>query len=108
MKENMTFGDAIAALKEGKRVRRKYIPRTLWLEKGLGAPMQEGDSRPQHRANLPESLFDPGTEGIVTRLPAIRGKAPLFNFAIAWTPTVEDVLAEDWVILGEDDGPSAE
>ncbi len=99
MKDNLSFGDAIVALKEGKMCRREG-----WAEAGLFVFRQ-----------VP-SLIDPEIIPRMTSLPPAvklemekRGRPLQYlnQFAIVkqdnsihgWVPSAGDVLANDWIIL---------
>lgn len=102
----MNFGQAIEALKEGKRVAR-----TGWNGKGLFVFMQipaiiHKDTVPKMQS-LPQSVkdyfqqtFDNPNEQITTitysNQMALVGASNLIN---GWAPSSSDTLANDWVIL---------
>lgn len=73
MKNTMNFGDAIAALKEGKKVARQY-----WNEKGT-------------------FLFLTG--GYIDALPTICMKTADNKVLKVWLPRQTDMLSEDWMIV---------
>lgn len=106
--DELTFGSAIEALKQGKRVQRKG-----WNGKGLFVFMQVPatigcDIIPKMQS-LPESvkkefarryevLTDIGRKDEInySNQLAIVNQDNLIN---GWAPSVSDALAEDWVIL---------
>lgn len=110
--KNLTFGDAIAALKEGKKVCRNG-----WNGKGMYLVLVQGYSVNSHLQSadpdkkLPELTPDGSkniTQGkagqmhphIVLKMAgdsAIWGSG--YSDYVAWNPNNLDMLAEDWQIL---------
>jgi hypothetical protein len=83
----MNFGDAIEALKIGRRVRRK-----LWDGTGMFLYyVPEG----QYPARTAIARAEWGTEGLVPYQPYIAIKT-MRGTVVTWTPSQEDMLAEDW------------
>lgn len=81
----MNFGDAIAALKDGKRVARAgWNGKGMWL---LLIPAEQWDGwTAQTMGNVSSTL---------TRLPWI-GMKTAGNEFVPWLASQTDVLAEDW------------
>lgn len=75
MKENLNFGQAIEALKEGKRVARQG-----WNGKGMFLELQVPDS------------------GSKMTLPYIWMKTACEN-KVPWLASQTDMLSEDWVVI---------
>lgn len=98
--DNKTFGEALAALKQGKRVARSG-----WNGKGMFIYLNRGSSehlspdRSLHREGIPEGLFELGDTGTVTRLPNLNMKAASGSTVTGWLASQTDVLAEDWEVL---------
>lgn len=85
--EGMTFGDAIEALKAGKRVARAG-----WNGKGMWLALVFGyDYNPDSRAGSVHAL---GCE----KLPWIGMKTADEKF-VPWLASQTDVLAEDWTLI---------
>lgn len=96
---SLTFGDAVAALKAGKRVRRSgWNGNGMWVFKQVPAEVPQ-DIIPKMQS-VPESakaaFIERGTPlkydnqlALVTVSGDING----------WTPSVSDALAEDWEVL---------
>ncbi len=107
MKENQNFGDAIAALKDGKRVSRKG-----WNGKNMFLWLNKGSSHGHYDNAKPEdvpsdgtieginsNLFELGDAGTVTRLPNINMRSATGSTVTGWLASQTDLLAEDWCIL---------
>lgn len=99
MTENLNFGQAIEALKQGKRVARQG-----WNGKGLfvfmQVPAEISEEIIPKMQSLPQSVKDEFAK---------RGKSISYSNQMAlvdtnnqisgWAPSSSDTLAEDWVIL---------
>jgi hypothetical protein len=99
MTENQNFGQAIEALKQGKRVSRQG-----WNGRGLFVFMQvpseiESDIIAKMQS-LPESVKNEFARrgGAITYQNQMAVVYPN-NSIHGWTPSPFDALAEDWVIL---------
>lgn len=96
----MNFGEAIEALKEGKKVARKG-----WNGKGMFIYMQEGSSvdfydlKPELQEKLENSACVSGRDGLVHICPHIDMKAADGSLVIGWLASQTDMLAEDWCIV---------
>lgn len=108
----LTFGQAIEALKTGKKVAR-----IGWNGKNMFVYLNKGsiDHRSFKDANgnlHPEEnlgtidglkmnslLFDMGAEGTVCRLPNLNMKSASNNIVTGWLASQTDMLAEDWIIV---------
>jgi hypothetical protein len=80
--EMMNFGDALAALKDGKRVSR-----TGWNGKGLWLELQRPDAG--SKMTLPY---------VYLNYPDDAQNTP--NARVPWLASQTDMLAEDWGIVG--------
>jgi hypothetical protein len=90
-KENrMNFGDAVAGLKEGKRVSRAG-----WNGKGMFLFLVPGSVFQVNRAPL-LGIFPEGTE--INYRPHI-DMCGVDGAIHTWNPSCNDVLAEDWVFV---------
>lgn len=91
----LTFGDAIAALKDGKRVARKGWNGKgmyLWL---LPAAMVKAEwCREPHLKEVAEA-----NGGEIEALGSIRMMTADKKFLTGWLASQTDMLAEDWEIL---------
>lgn len=100
-----TFGEAIEALKQGKRVARAG-----WNGKGMFVFLNKGALRPNSlveggsdsptkcegiRAELFENVYGEGA----TRLPNINMHTATGSTVTGWLASQTDMLSEDWVIL---------
>lgn len=106
MNEQVNFGTAMEAVKEGKRISRlgwngknmfifMQVPSTI--DKEIVPKMQ---SLPQTVKDEFQRRFDSPTEQInaiyYSNQLAIVNSSNLIN---GWTPSVSDALAEDWIVL---------
>lgn len=103
---NKSFGEAVEALKEGKRVSRDG-----WNGKNLFVFMQvpsiiSRDIVPNMQS-LPQSVKDEFyirlnglavAEGVIKYTDQLALVSP-DNTITGWAPSVSDALAEDWIIL---------
>jgi len=87
---NHTFGDAIAALKEGKRVARSG-----WNGKGMFLFLVPGSTFKVNRPPL-LGIYPEGTE--INYCPHIDMKTA-DGKVVPWLASQTDVLAEDWSIF---------
>lgn len=76
----MDFSDALAALKQGKRIQREG-----WSERGVFAHY------------VPASPQEHIIQHAVLRYPECR--VPHVPATVPWIPSQTDLFAEDWVIL---------
>lgn len=94
--ERLSFGDAVAALKEGSRVAREG-----WNGKGMWLTMVHPDDdanvppRPAYAVYAVAGIVDDATNGC---LPWI-GMKTADNKFVPWLASQTDVLAEDWQIV---------
>jgi hypothetical protein len=106
MVENQNFGQAIEALKQGKRVARQG-----WNGKGLfvfmQVPSQIGKDIVPKIQSLPQTVkdeFQRRFESPSEQIDAIYYDNQLAlvntsNLITGWSPSTSDALAEDWFIL---------
>lgn len=106
MNNEVTFGDAILALKQGKRVARNG-----WNGKGLFVFMQVPSTINKEivpkMQSLPQSVKDEFVrrfEDESSQIDSIYYDNQLAlvnpsNLITGWSPSTSDALAEDWVIL---------
>jgi hypothetical protein len=107
----MNFGQAIEALKEGKKIARKNWNGKnmyLYLNKGLVDPRSlidqvSGDLIPEENlgdiSGIKMSLFNGGSLGMTTRLPNINMITANDELVMGWLASQTDILAEDWYII---------
>lgn len=102
---NLSFGQAIEALKKGERVARagwNGKDMFLWLNKGSfdGSPLNITNPIPEDHGSTMEGirfpLFTVGDVGTVTRLPNINMHTALGSTVTGWLASQTDMLAEDW------------
>jgi hypothetical protein len=90
-KDNMTFGQAIEALKKGARVARKgWNGKNQYIElaKNISYTTADGDIvNCDHDAIGNQAIAFVGTSGV----------------QMGWLASQADMLAEDWYLVNEDD-----
>lgn len=91
MVQTLTFGDALHYLKQGKKVSR-----TGWNGKGMFVFLVAGSVFAVNRAPL-LGIFPEGTE--ITYRPHLDIKNVDGSIS-TWVPSVGDVMANDWQVLG--------
>lgn len=108
---NLNYGEAIAALKEGKAVARagwNGKGMCVWMNRGsidarsltnqeTGKPIPAQDLGTVDGVSLRH--FDAAGEGTVTRLPNLNMKAASGATVTGWLASQNDMLAEDWQVL---------
>ncbi len=104
--KELTFGSAIQALKNGKRVAREG-----WNGKGMFIYLNKGSfdfSIPSKDilseecftiGGVCQELFEKGDGGTITRMPNLNMKAADNSIVTGWLASQTDILAEDWNIL---------
>lgn len=99
MVENQNFGQAIEALKQGKRVARQG-----WNGKGLfifmQVPSEISEEIVPKMQSLPQSVKDEferrgGSINYSNQMALVNPN----NSINGWAPSSSDTLAEDWIIL---------
>ena len=96
----MDFGDALRAMKAGKKVARAgWNGKNMWVALTPGstfpADMAKAGHAARHRAeemNAESGLF-------ITLLPHIDMRAADGSMVIGWLASQTDMLAEDWAIV---------
>jgi Protein of unknown function (DUF2829) len=90
MMPGMDFGDAIRALKDGKKVAREG-----WNGKGMFLFLVAGSTFKVNRAPL-LGIYPEGTE--VNYHPHIDMKTAQ-GYVVPWLASQADMLSEDWVVV---------
>lgn len=96
MQENLNFGQAIEALKEGKRVARQgWNGKGMWLALSVGNPSLDAEKfwNPHNK----QFAIDNG--GIAEVLSTITMKTADNKILMGWLASQTDILSEDWCIL---------
>ena len=89
----MNFGQAIEAMKSGKKVARSG-----WNGKGMFIFLREG----RHIVNAePESIMSKAGFSEFDSLPHFCMKAADDKLVVGWLASQTDMLSEDWGIVGE-------
>jgi hypothetical protein len=96
--DGMTFGQAIEAMKQGKRVARKG-----WNGKGmwLCVPLCDGPKEIPASAiwGKPNAEYAENNGGVATVMPYVTMKAADGNIVMGWLASQTDMLSEDWCIV---------
>lgn len=92
----MSFGDAIEAMRAGKRVARKG-----WNGKGMWVAMTPGSTFKADNARSGAALHVANAEQVseITVLPHIDMRAADGSLVIGWLASQTDMLAKDWEIV---------
>ncbi len=94
MEENMDFGGAITALKQGKKVTRKG-----WNGKGMFLWLKQGNTIESSWCKDPmlKSICD-ANGGTAEGLPTICMKTADNKVLTGWLASQTDMLSEDWMV----------
>lgn len=105
--KDVTFGQALIALKAGQRACREG-----WNGKGMFVFINSGSvdysgiespngikAKVTHIEGVPANLFDRGDTDTHTRLPSINMRSATGSTVTGWLASQTDMLAEDWMIL---------
>ena len=96
--ENKNFGEAIAAMKEGKRVARKgWNGKGMWLS--LSGPVEGRKISADKFWSKHTARFAEEQGGSAEVLPCIIMKTADDKILMGWLASQSDMLSEDWVIL---------
>jgi hypothetical protein len=92
---NITFGEALEALKQGKRITRQG-----WNGKGMWLFLLPAGSIPAHIVHDPalKEIVE-ANGGTIDALPSIRMKTADNKILTGWLASQSDMFAEDWIIL---------
>lgn len=103
MKSNLTFGDALVALKAGRRVAREgWNGKGMWLSLS-GPGVRDVAAGAFWSVNNADYARSQG--GTVKVLPCITMKTATGEILMGWLASQTDMLAEDWVDLDAAAGP---
>lgn len=94
--QNLNFGQAIEAAKQGK-----IVARIGWNGKGMFVYLNRGSSPNENPSieGVSGDLFDLGDTDTVIRLPNLNMRSATGSTVTGWLASQTDILAEDWVIL---------
>ncbi|MDD6104206.1 MAG: DUF2829 domain-containing protein [Bacteroidales bacterium] len=98
MKENLNFGQAIEALKNGKKVARKG-----WNGKGMYLWLLPPSEVKKEWVKDPMLLEAFGDRDVLPCLGSIRMLTATKEVLTGWLASQTDMLSEDWVILDGDE-----
>lgn len=96
----LSFRAALELLKQGKRVCREewnIKGREEWIALTPGSMFPAALARPGAARQLAATLDDPGLS--IEILPRIDRATAGRMLWVGWTPTTEDLFAEDWEVL---------
>ncbi len=94
--KGFTFGDAIAALKNGKRVAREgWNGKNMWLALSVGTEGLAADKF----WNPHNKKFAESKGGAADVLSVITMKTADDKILMGWLASQTDILSEDWCIL---------
>lgn len=102
--KNLTFGEALQALKNGYQIGREGWNGKgmyLWLNKG-NVPYEDiisDSSILPLKEGVPRTLFEYGDTDTITRMPNINMKTATGSIVTGWLASQTDMLAEDWLII---------
>lgn len=95
MSDDMTFGEAIGALKDGRKVARKgWNGKGMWLILVPGTPViHPTPNTPYRKAGITECEILPHIDMWTTNALGRRAMLP------GWLASQTDMLAEDWQLV---------
>jgi len=91
---SMSFGHAIAALKDGQRVARAG-----WNGKGMFLVLVPGSAKIEPREGTPYAHLSVSPYGVVDINPHIDMKTATGEMQPGWLASQTDMLADDWTIV---------
>lgn len=98
----LTFGEAIAAMKNGHAVQREGWNgknMSVYLNKGNYDNTKTETPKPAFIDGVNSELFESGAEGTTTRMPNINMVTATGSIVTGWLASQTDMLAEDWSVL---------
>jgi hypothetical protein len=94
----MDFGDAIRALKAGKRVAREgWNGKGMWLSLSGDAPRKISSDKFWSKNNA--AYADEQFDQCAVVLPCITMKTATGEILMGWNASQPDMLAEDWAVV---------
>ncbi|MBN8293249.1 DUF2829 domain-containing protein [Rhodobacter sp. NTK016B] len=96
----MDFGNALRALKDGKRVRRTgWNGKGMWIALTPGSEFPAQHAKDGHAAKHRADEMEPQTGHNITLLPHIDMRAADGSMVIGWLASQTDMLSEDWEVV---------
>lgn len=93
----MDFGDAIRAMKAGKRVARAgWNGKGMWVALTPGSQFPADLAKAGHAARHRANEMTAGNGLLITLLPHIDMRAADGSMVIGWLASQTDMLADDW------------
>lgn len=101
METNLTFGQALEALKQGRRISRKgWNGKNMFIFLNKGSvDCGVGETISEFTEGIRTDLFELGDTGTGIRLPNIHMLVATGSTLAGWLASQTDMLAEDWYIL---------
>lgn len=99
--QNLTFGTALQAAKQGKQIARKgWNGKNMfvWLNKG-SHDFSRNENHSTKTEGIKNDLFNIGDNGTATRLPNLNMQAATGSTVTGWLASQTDLLAEDWNVI---------
>lgn len=96
----MDFGDAIRAMKAGKKVARAgWNGKNMWVALTPGSQFPADMARAGHAARHRADEMDTTTGLFIVLMPHIDMRAADGSMVVGWLASQTDMLAEDWRIV---------
>ena len=96
----MDFGDAIRAMKAGKRVARAgWNGKNMWVALTPGSQFPADMARKGHAARHRADEMNAENGLSITLLPHIDMRAADGSMVVGWLASQTDMLAEDWSVV---------
>lgn len=103
--KGLNFGDAIEALKSGRKVSRlgwNGKGMFLWLNRGVhDFHSKDGETVQIYTEidGVSSTLFEGGDRGVTTRMPNINMHTATGTTVTGWLASQTDILSDDWCII---------
>lgn len=98
----MSFGHALQALKGGLRVARAgWNGKGMWIALTPGSVFPADMAREGHAAKHRADEMEPQVGHNITLLPHIDMRAADGSMVVGWLASQTDMLADDWMIVGD-------
>lgn len=102
LKTNISFSEALVALKEGQSISRTgWNGKKMFLWLNRGSHDFRTDVEVDYVEGIKDDLFDDAAEGTTTRLPNINMRTATGSTVTGWLASQTDLLAEDWCVLDD-------
>ncbi|WP_199523188.1 DUF2829 domain-containing protein [Pararhodobacter sp. CCB-MM2] len=96
----MDFGDALRALKSGKKVARAgWNGKGMWIALTPGSTFPASSARDGHAAKHRANELEPQVGHNIDLLPHIDMRAADGSMVIGWLASQTDMLSDDWQVV---------